>query len=234
MVHKGVLEPRKRRVRQRAPVTQFLAREGDRGIGGCPVCRAEVETRLEVRTYHFGQSKIEIPGALVDVCTVCSSTVAIPAQTTARIREARVPLKEEQLEARIPTHLEDVIYQLAWDFAAPLQAFRPAVLRFYLAELMRDPALAERARLLAESELADAPARARVSLRVPAELLEDARAAARAAGIARDSTLVRGLLLAAKEDVLDRRHPERIARLSGAAQAGGAYRRPSPYLSPPL
>jgi hypothetical protein len=69
---------------------------------------------------------------------------------------------------------------------------------------------------------------------VPAELLEDARAQARAAGIAKDSDLVRGLLLAAKEDVLDRRHPERIQRLSGAAQAGGAYRRPSPYLSPPL
>lgn len=193
-----------------------------------------MDTHLKVRTYRLEQSGINVPSVLVGVCDQCDNIVTIPAQSTPRIREARVPLKEEQLEARIPTHLEDVLYQLAWDFAAPLQAFRPAVLRFYLAELMRDPGLAERARLLAESELADAPARARVSLRVPAELLEDARAAARAAGIARDSDLVRGLLLAAKEDVLDRRHPERIERLSGAAQAGGAYRRPSPYLSPPL
>lgn len=189
---------------------------------------------MAVRTYLFGKSEIEVPGMLVDSCDRCGITVGIPAQSTARTGEARVPLKEEQLEARIPTHLEDVIYMLAWEFAAPVQAFRPAVLRFYLAELMRDPTLAERVRLLAESDLADAPARARVSLRVPAELLEDARAQARAAGIARDSDLVRGLLLAAKEDVLDRRHPERIQRLSGAAQAGGAYRRPSPYLSPPL
>lgn len=177
---------------------------------------------------------MEVPGVLVGVCERCDQVATVPHQSTLRMLEARVPLKEEQLEARIPTHLEDVIYMLAWEFAAPVQAFRPAVLRFYLAELMRDPMLGERVRLLAASDLADAPARARVSLRVPTELLEDARAAARAAGIAKDSDLVRGLLLAAKEDVLDRRHPERIQRLSGAAQAGGAYRRPSPYLSPPL
>lgn len=189
---------------------------------------------MRVRTYQEPGSGIVVPGALMDTCDECGTIVGIPAQSTPRISEVRAPLKEEQLEARIPTHLEDVIFLLAADFAAPVQAFRPAVLRFYLAELMRDPALAERVRLLASSDLADAPARARVSLRVPAELLEDARAQARAAGIAKDSDLVRGLLLAAKEDVLDRRHPERIMRLSGAAQAGGAYRRPSPYLSPPL
>jgi hypothetical protein len=192
---------------------------------------------MQVRTYHEagnGEGTIDVPGALVDVCERCGNVTGIPAQSTPRIRDVRVPLKEEQLEARIPTHLEDVIYLLAWEYAVPVQTLRPAVLRFYLAELMKDPALAERVRLLAESDLADAPTRARVSLRVPAELLEDARTAARAAGIAKDSDLVRGLILAAKEDVLDRRHPERIQRLSGAAQAGGAYRRPTPYLSPPL
>ena len=203
-------------------------------MGACPHCKAEVETRMRVRSYHLHESGIDVPGVLLDVCERCDNIVAIPSHSSARLREARVPAKEVQLEARIPTHLEDVIYLLARDYAVPVQAFRPAVLRFYLAELMRDPALAERVRLLAASELADAPARARVSLRVPAELLEDARATARAAGIARDSDLVRGLLLAAKEDVLDRRHPERVLRLSGAAQAGGAYRRPSPYLSAPL
>jgi hypothetical protein len=193
-----------------------------------------VDTRMQVRSYHETETVLDVPGVLLAVCERCGSTTSIPHQSTPRIREVRVPLKEAQLEARIPTHMEDLIYLLAEDFAAPVQAFRPAVLRFYLAELMRDPALAERARLLAESELADAPARTRISLRVPAELLEDARARARAAGIARDSDLIRGLLLAAKEDLLDRRHPERILRLGGAAQAGGAYRRPSPYLSPPL
>lgn len=234
MVHKSVRGRRDRRVHQRAPVTQHLTKEGDSRSAVCPHCKHLVQTRAAVRTYHLQESGIDVPGVLLNICERCDHVATIPAQSTPRIREARVPSKEEQLEARIPTHLEDVIYLLARDFAVPVQAFRPAVLRFYLAELMRDPALAERVRLLAKSDLADAPARARVSLRVPAELLEDARAQARAAGIAKDSDLVRGLLLAAKEDVLDRRHPERIMRLSGAAQAGGAYRRPSPYFPPPL
>lgn len=234
MVHKGLSGTRRRRVHQRTPVTQYLAKEGDTGQFVCPNCKDWVDTRALVRTYHMQERGIDVPGVLLNICERCDRVATIPAQSSLRMLEARVPLKEEQLEARIPTHLEDVIYMIAWDFAAPVQAFRPAVLRFYLAELLRDPALAERVRLLAASDLADAPARARVSLRMPAELLEDARAVARAAGIAKDSDLVRGLLLAAKEDVLDGRHPERILRLSGAAQAQGAYRRPSPYLSPPL
>jgi hypothetical protein len=234
VVHKSLPAKRVGRLHKRAPVTRFLAREGDTHSLVCPHCKDLVDTHARVRTYHEDDSGIDVPGVLLNICERCDKPAGIPAQSTPRIREVRVPLKEEQLEARIPTHLEDVVFMLADEFAAPVQAFRPAVLRYYLAELMRDPALPERVRLLAESELADAPARARVSLRVPAELLEDARAAARAAGIARDSDLIRGLLLAAKEDVLDRRHPERIQRLSGAAQAGGAYRRPSPYLSPPL
>ena len=234
MVHKGLSGTRRRRVHQRTPVTQYLAKEGNTKQAICPHCKDLVNTHAQVRTYHMHERGINVPGVLLNICERCDQVATIPAQSSLRMLEARVPLKEEQLEARIPTHLEDVIYLLAWEFAAPVQAFRPAVLRFYLAELMRDPALAERVRLLAASDLANAPARARVSLRVPAELLEDARAAARAAGIAKDSDLVRGLLLAAQDDVLDRRHPERIQRLSGAAQAGGAYRRPSPYLSPPL
>jgi predicted DNA binding CopG/RHH family protein len=188
-----------------------------------------VATHAGVRAYREQSSGIDVPGVLVRVCDECDRIAAIPAQSAPRIREARVPLKEEQLEARIPTHLEDVLYLLAREFAAPVQAFRPAVLRFYLAELLNDASLAERVRLLAASELADAPVRARISLRVPAELLAAVRETARAAGIAKDSELIRGLLLAAKEDVLDGRHRERILKLSGAAQAQGAYRPPSPY-----
>lgn len=185
---------------------------------------------MKVRTYHSRDMGVDVPGMLVDVCDRCDNIVAIPAQSSARYREAWVTFKEEQLEVRIPTHLEDVIYMIAREFYAPVQAFRPAVLRFYLGELLNDSTLAKRVRELAASDLADAPARARVSLRVPAELLAAAREKAREAGIGKDSDLIRGLLLAAKEDVLDGHHSERILRLSGAAQAQGAYRPPSPYI----
>lgn len=230
MVHKSVSSPRARRVHKRAPVTRYIAKEGEVSKAICPNCKDLVDTHLKVRTIHMHEDGIDAHGVLADVCDRCDAVVALPAQVTPRMYEARQARKEEQLEARIPTHLEDVIYLLAHEFFTPVQAFRPAVLRFYLGELLNDPALAQRVRLLSESDMADAPARARVSLRVPAELLAAVRETARAAGIAKDSDLVRGLLLAAKEDVLDGRNPERILRLSGAAQAQGAYRAPSPYI----
>jgi hypothetical protein len=230
MVRKSLLRRRPGGVHQHAPVTKFLAKEGDRVRGSCEHCRGGVDAHLVVRTYPMPQSGIDVPGVLVYVCDWCGNIVATPAQSAARLYEARQARKEEQLEARIPTHLEDIIYLLAREFFTSVQAFRPAVLRFYLGELLNDASLAGRVRELAASDLADAPARARVSLRVPAELLAAVREQARAAGIAKDSDLIRGLLLAAKEDVLDGRHEERILRLSGAAQAGGAYRAPSPYI----
>lgn len=210
-------------------MTRFIAKEGDTGTAICPHCKDRVTTHAIVRTYHMHERNIDVPGVLLDICERCDQVATIPHQSSLRMLEARVPLKEEQLEARIPTHLEDVIYLISREFHVSVQAFRPAVLRFYLGELTRDAGLPERVRLLAESDLADAPARARVSLRVPAELLAAAREKAREARIAKDSDLIRGLLLAAKEDVLDGRHPERILKLSGAAQAQGAYQPPSPY-----
>jgi hypothetical protein len=87
-----------------------------------------------------------------------------------------------------------------------------------------DQALAGPVRRLAASELAQGRARARVSLRAPEGLLRDVRECAREAGIGSDADLIRGILLAAKEDVLEGGALECRLRLGGAAQAEGAPR----------
>ncbi|MBW3573085.1 MAG: hypothetical protein KY467_18470 [Gemmatimonadetes bacterium] len=161
---------------------------------------------------------------LVAVCDICDEIVAVPHQSTTRLRDARVRRKDLSIEARIPTHLEDVIHLIADEFSAPVQEFRPGLLRFYLREVAESAEFATRVKALAQSELAQAPARARVSLRTPAALLSSAREQAHRAGIATAAELMRGILLAAKEDVLDGGEPERTLRLGGAAQAEGAER----------
>lgn len=177
-----------------------------------------VSATARVRTYR------EVPGVLVDVCDICDEVVTIPHQSTARLRDARAGRKDETLEARIPTHLEDIIHLIADRYEAPVQTFRPGLLRFYLRELARDAEFARRVRDLANSEPAQAPARARISLRAPAALLAEARQQARDAGMRTDAEMLRGILLAAKEDVLDRGDRNRCLRLGGAAQAEGAAR----------
>ncbi|HEU0302576.1 MAG TPA: hypothetical protein VFR37_24160 [Longimicrobium sp.] len=183
-----------------------------------------MSSTFRVRTYRLEKSGIDVPGVLVDVCDVCDNIVTIPHQSSVRLLEFRRARKDESLEARIPTHLEDVIHLIADRFEVPVQTFRAGLLRFYLRELARDEALAERVRQLASSELAQAPARARISLRAPEGLLAEAREQARKAGIRTDAEMLRGILLAAKDDVLDRGDRKRIMRLSGAAQAEGAAR----------
>src|SRR5688572_61934 len=113
MVHKSLPAKRARRLHQRAPVTKYLAKEGDAHELICPHCKDLVNTHARVRTYHEHGSGIDVPGVLLIICERCDQAAGIPAQSTPRIREVRVPLKEVQLEARIPTHLEDVIYLLA-------------------------------------------------------------------------------------------------------------------------
>lgn len=205
----------------------FLFKEGDRSEAICPHCETLVTTRLLVRTLRLdgdGEDEVEVPGVLAGVCDRCDNPISLPAQSIHRVGEALKQKKEESLEARIPTHLEDVIHLLANEFEAPIQTFRPSVLRFYLREFAADAELAERVAVLARSDFARAPGRARISLRAPEPLLAEARERARRMGIETDAQMLRGILLAAKEDVLDGGNPERILRLGGAAQAEGAAR----------
>jgi hypothetical protein len=188
-----------------------LYREGDRSEALCPVCETRVTTTFAVRTVRLSESGIDVPDVL-------------PAQSAPKLKEARERRKAEELEARIPSHLDDVVHLLSDHFAAAVASFRPSLLRFYLREVASDAVLAERVKALAASELAQGRARARVSLRAPEGLLRDVRGRAREVGIASDADLIRGILLAAKEDVLEAANPERRMRLGGAAQAEGAPR----------
>lgn len=199
-------------------------KEGDRSAAMCPTCEARVETRFEVRTVRLEESGIDVPDVLVAACTGCGETVSIPAQSAPKLREARERRKADLLESRIPSHLDDVIHLLSDHFATAVAAFRPALLRFYLSEVASDSGFAQRVKALSETDLAGGRARARVSLRVPAELLAAVRGRSREVGVGTDAELIRGILVAAKEDVLEGRDPERRVRLAGAAQAEGALR----------
>jgi hypothetical protein len=201
-----------------------LFREGDVSEAICQACRKRVRTRFEVRTVRLAESGADVSDVLAAVCSECGGVAAIPAQSAPKLREARERRKADELEARIPPHLDDVVHMLSDHFETAVGTFRPSLLRFYLREVASDPRLARRVKTLADSELAQGRARARVSLRAPDSLLRDVRQRAREAGIASDGELIRGILLAAAEDVLDGGAPDRRLRLSGAAQAEGAPR----------
>jgi hypothetical protein len=201
-----------------------LWKEGDRSEAICHACEKRVGTHFAVRTYTLHDSGVDVPDVLVAVCDECGATVALPAQSAPKLKEARGRRMSEVLEARIPGQLDDVLHLLADHYSTAVAAFRADLLRFYLSEVLGDDGLLQRVNALARTELAQGRARARVSVRVPTDLLDAARRRARAGGITSDADLVRGIVIAAKEDVLEAADPRRADRLSGVAQAEGALR----------
>ena len=195
-----------------------LLREGEREEGLCLACETWRSIQYEYRTVHLEESDVEVQGVLVGVCEDCGEIVSIPPQSAPRLREARAG-KEHTVEARIPRHLDDVVFLIAEKLVAPPAALRGAIVRYYLNEVCHKATTARRIERLARSELASGTRSARISLRVHRGLWEKAWAAAREAGLESQADLVRGALVAAKEDLVDGRARARCRDMERVAAA---------------
>ena len=144
--------------------------------------------------------------------------VSVPPQSAPRLREAR-GAKEHALEARILRHLDDLVFVLAERLGASPTALRGAIVRYYLNEVRRKPATARRIERLARSALADGRCDTRISVRLDRSLWEAAWTAGESVGLTSHADLVRGALVAAKEDVIDGRASARRRDLERLAAA---------------
>lgn len=105
---------------------------GDKGEAYCDACGAFERTTLKYRDVPFDDGIGMAKQVLVDVCDRCNAVVAIPAQSTPAIREAR-DRAFKPLEVVLPAAMVDVI-----DYAAftvdPLttQQFRKPLIAYYL------------------------------------------------------------------------------------------------------
>lgn len=196
-----------------------VLQEGDTAAAICPRCEERVRIRYEYRLFRLEETDIEVDHVLLGVCGQCDETVTVPAQSTPKLKAARRK-KEETVEARVPRPLEDLIYAVAAEVGTSAAEFRNQLIRYYLLEIGEKAETARRVGKLASSELAQAKKQARISVRVDASVLAKAMETAAEEGIETQADLVRGLLLAGAEDVLEgrasrrRRELEKIAAVS--------------------
>lgn len=194
-----------------------ILREGERERALCPVCEAWRTTVFEYQTVRLEDSNVAVEGVLIGVCETCGEAVSIPPQSTPRLREARTARKEHTLEARIPRHLDDVVFVISEKLDVSPTALRGTIIRYYLDEIRRKPDTARRVERLARSELAGGACDTRISVRVDVDIWEAAWHVARGAGLRSQADVIRGALVAAKEDLIDgrakgrRRDLERLA-----------------------
>lgn len=179
-----------------------ILKEGERESAICPGCERRVSIRYEYQVVRLEATGVDVPDVLVGVCTECDEVVSIPAQSTPKLKEAREG-KEVVLQAHLPRQLHDVLFLIADRLNAREDSFTPWMLRFYLRELARSHRFAEHVARLARDDLAGGGRTVRRSFRVSRTLLDAAWTGARAAGIRTKADMVKGVIIAAKQDVLE-------------------------------
>lgn len=191
-------------------------KEGDRLEAVCERCGDVCDATYRYRTVRLRETGVDVPNVLVGICDVCDEVVAIPDQSAPRLKEAR-ERQTVKVPLRMSRELDDVLHLVADRFQAAADLFTGMLVRYYLHEARTDPELLSRAARLAHSPLATQPQQVRASFYVGTELLETMDARMREAGIAGRSELIRGLIIAAKEDLLDDRAPRRKEELKQIA-----------------
>jgi len=195
-----------------------ILRAGDRGEALAPG-RGRVPIVYEYQAVHLEASDIDVPNVLVGVCEKTRAILVIPAQSAPKLKEARRTVKDETFPVRLPAQLSDVLWLLADHFDVGTKKFLPALIRFYLGEAIRDRRLARRLVRLSKCDLAVEGPKLRITIRSAQGFLERVDQLAHdIEGVSR-SDLVRGAILAAKEDVLDGKTTRRVEALRAVASA---------------
>ena len=119
----------------------------------------------------------------------------------------------------MPRELEDALHLVADRHRATPRQFVPALIRYYLAQASSDRSVARRLCKSSTNPLAAGACRANLRLRVKPELFRWMSEIEAADADVTKSDLVRGAIVAAKEDVLDARSEQRLRELEVFARA---------------
>jgi predicted transcriptional regulator len=195
-----------------------ILKEGDRGVALAPE-RGRVEVVYRYRDLPLEESGIVAKGVLVGIDPETDEILTVPAQSAPKLKASRDATKEVILSVRLPHELSDVLNLVADRYHRPPDKFAPALLRYYLASAGESPGLVRRMERLSKTPLAKGRLAENMRIRVRRDLR--ARVEELAAGTegVNQSDLVRGAILAAKEDILDGRAKRRSRELGAIAQA---------------
>ena len=180
-----------------------LYRAGDTGVGLCEVCRAQVPTLMEYRTFVPEGCETSVADVLVDVCRQCGEIVSYPPQSAARINANRADLTQsvgEGIQARIPRILEDALDLVAATVGGAPKVLRSAILRFYIQRAARSRTLMEAIRVRADDPIAECKADRKLTVRMHQHRKTAAMHVAGRFGIDSEAKLLRGVLLLIADD----------------------------------
>jgi hypothetical protein len=171
-----------------------IIEEGTRGVALAPG-RGKVPVIFEYRDLTLDSGGV-VRDVLVGVAEDTGEILTVPAQSTPRIKLARLAVKNEAFSVRIPLELNDVLWGVSHELGSNPTKFNSALIRFYLHEATGIRVMARRLKRLSTSDLAAKSSKTKLTLRSDSDLLHRVKQVEDREGVSR-SDLVRGAVIAA-------------------------------------
>lgn len=189
----------------------IIHKEGGVSRALCEQCGMVVPTTF--RYAEFDAIGVRVPEVLQGFCDICGDAVSLPHQSTFRIREYRES-RNHQVEFRVPLHFTDILLAIGsiHKISRKPNLLCRLISELYLTKMIRPEGLALRRKIIRgiDDELATGKSKDRLSCVFP-ELTYSALKTVSGDEHKSTSDIVRGIIVTAKHDFLDKKD-QRLGR----------------------
>jgi len=179
--------------------------EGEKSRAVCERCRGVVTTTFRYAPFRVNGARI--PDVLQGFCDQCGDAVSLPHQSTFRIREYR-QTHSRSVDVRVPRHHIDILLAIGGvhHVSAKPNLLCRLLSELYLPRMCGPAGRATRRRVMGalKQGLARGRCRGRLSYGLPESAYAALRSLSAEEGGA-PSDIVRGIIVTAKQDLLDTR-----------------------------
>ena len=181
-----------------------IYKEFEKSKGFCEKCKTVVSATFKLGILEFNGAKI--PDVLQEYCDECGCSIGIPQQSSVKIKEFHAKQRAKELTMRVPSHLVDVLFLIGTKFrvsSEPNTVWR--IISDYYFEKMKEQKQTD-IRVFFDrwlkDDLALGRAGSRLSFRFDNNTYGTMKKWARMLN-ANNSSIMRGIIVAAKHELLD-------------------------------
>nr|WP_314423518.1 hypothetical protein [uncultured Erwinia sp.] len=195
-----------------------IVKEGDTRSVLCHNCGKSTATYL-LRDVDFSDRSGAVKNILAAVCDGCQQVVSVPAQCTPQVRHAFEQTRQP-LEVRLPAHFLDILNVATQKIDASLsEEFSKTLILYYLHALTRGRYAQEELKPLLSSELAQARASKRLSMKISQRQMAELTTLMQQQNFSKVSDVVKAVILKINQDLVQGKNLSGLAELRNVAAA---------------
>ncbi|HBL7240823.1 hypothetical protein I5L21_11740 [Serratia liquefaciens] len=195
-----------------------IVKEGDTRAVLCHHCGKSIAT-YRLRDVDFSDRRGTVKNILAAVCNQCDAVASVPAQSTPQIK-SEFEQSKSALEVRVPAHYLDILNVATQKIDASLgEDFHKTLILYYLHALTTGYYHQEGLKALLGSELANAKASKRLSMKVTKKQLAEVNSLMEQQNLMRSSDVVKAVILKVCQDIVQEKNLGVLPELRNLAAA---------------